>query len=141
MLSTGYLNKNDNKKTFFKFKNKIWYRTGDIPIIYKNTYLIKGRRDRIVKIKGYRVDLTEIEKHLRDLKLIKNAICIVNNRSEKFITALIESTNKIPKEKIINYLRLNLPIYMIPKNLYFIKKFPLNKNGKVDRSKLLKLYQ
>ena len=39
------------------------------------------------------------------------------------------------------YLNKHIPFYMIPKKFYFIKKFPLNKSGKLDRKNILKLYQ
>lgn len=141
MLSSGYLNSEENKNKFLKISNQLWYRTGDVAKIKNNEFTIKGRLDKIIKIKGYRVDLTEIEKYLRDIDLVKNAICLTNLKGDKFIVALIENSKKTSTEKIVNYLKLYLPNYMIPKRFHFINKFPLNKNGKVDRSKLIKQYQ
>jgi len=142
MLSSGYLNKNENKEKFVKTQNIFWYKTGDLSEIYKNQFIVKGRKDRVVKIKGFRVDLTEIEKFLRDIEKIQNAVCLVKEKNkEKNIICLIQSENKISIDKIIFYLNKHIPFYMIPKKFYFIKKFPLNKSGKLDRKNILKLYQ
>ena len=141
MLSSGYLNKHENKEKFTKINNIFYYKTGDLSEVFNNYYLVKGRKDRVVKIKGYRVDLTEVEKFLRDIKGILNVICLLKEyNKEKFIICLIQSEMKISLEVVISYLKKNIPFYMIPKKFYFLKKFPLNKNGKIDRRKILKLY-
>jgi len=141
MLSSGYLKKDETDRTFIKINNETWYKTGDISEVYKNNFIIKGRKDRVVKIKGYRIDLTEIEKFLRDINSIQNAICFVKeNNNEKFIISIIECAEKISLEKIIVHLKKNIAFYMIPKKFYFVKKFPINKNGKIDRKKIFKLF-
>ena len=71
MLASGYLKKDETAEKFIKINNVTWYKTGDLAEIYKNHFIIKGRKDRVVKIKGYRIDLTEIEKFLRILNLFK----------------------------------------------------------------------
>ena len=77
MVSLGYLEQKDNKKNFKKIDGKLWYKTGDIVTKINNYFIIKGRVDRIVKIKGYRVDLTEVEKYLKDHNDIDNAVCFL----------------------------------------------------------------
>ena len=62
MLAPGYLDERENKKKFLNIENIRWYKTGDIVKKHQNnTFVIKGRIDRIVKIRGFRVKLPEIE--------------------------------------------------------------------------------
>ncbi len=140
MLSNGYLNKNENRQKFFKINNTYWYKTGDIATMHNDCFIVTGRKDRIIKVKGYRIDLTEIEKFLRDINSIDNAICFLNQKSEKIIIAIIECRNKLSVNKIISSLQVNIPNYMIPRKFHFMNKFPLNKSGKIDRNTITKLY-
>jgi len=141
MLSSGYLAKEENAKKFIKINNINWYKTGDFFEVYKNHFIVKGRKDRVVKIKGFRVDLTEIEKFLRDIDAIQNVICFVKEENkENLIICIIQSEKKILIDKLITHLKKYVPYYMIPKRFNFLKKFPINKSGKLDRKKIFKLY-
>jgi len=141
MLSSGYLAKKETAEKFIKINNVIWYKTGDIAEVYKNHFIIKGRKDRVVKIKGYRIDLTEIEKFLRDIKIIQNVICFVKEENkEKFIICIIQSDKKFFTDNLVAHLKKHVPSYMIPKKFHFLKKFPINKSGKLDRKSIFKKY-
>ena len=63
----GYINNNNNNK-FFSSKRINYYKTGDLYIKKNNFYFIKGRKDKLIKIKGHRVELLDIEKVLRKFK-------------------------------------------------------------------------
>ena len=142
MLSNGYLDKNQNRDKFIKIKNKTWYKTGDIVEKFNNAFIIKGRLDRVVKVKGFRIDLIEIEKYIRDYNVnIKNVITFVSDFiDEKKIIAVIEINQKLNIENLNIYLRKFLPNYMIPKKFFLNSKFKLNQNGKVDRKNIIKKY-
>ena len=141
MLASGYLKKDETAEKFIKINNVTWYKTGDLAEIYKNHFIIKGRKDRVVKIKGYRIDLTEIEKFLRDIESIQNVICFVKEENkEQFIACVIQSDKKIFTDKLVTHLKKNIPSYMIPKQFHFLKKFPINKSGKLDRKRIFKKY-
>ena len=141
MLSSGYLKKEENAAKYIKINDITWYKTGDIPEVYKSHFIIKGRKDRVVKIKGFRIDLTEIEKFLRDIDTIQNVICFVKEeKKEKFIICIIQSDKKILIDKLVTHLKQHVPSYMIPKQFNFLKKFPINKSGKLDRKSIFKLY-
>lgn len=142
MLSNGYLNKNQNKDKFIKIRNKTWYKTGDIVEKFKNAFIIKGRLDRVVKVKGFRIDLLEIEKYIRDYNIkIKNVISFISESiGEKKIIAVVEANEKIKIENLNIYLKKFLPHYMIPKKIFLVKKFKLNQNGKIDRKNIIKKY-
>ena len=126
----GYLNFKSKKK-FIKGKNI--YKTGDYAkFLYGNLYF-DGRKDNQIKINGYRVEIEEIEKNCKKIFLIDNCVCIY--KKKKIFMFL-----KINKKISINTIKLKLgkllPLYMIPSDIIFIKKFPLNFNGKIDRKKL-----
>ena len=142
MLSNGYLDKNQNKNKFIKIKNKTWYKTGDIVEKFKNAFIIKGRIDRVVKVKGFRIDLLEIEKYIRDYNIkIKNVISFISEANgEKKIIAVVEVNEKIKIQNLNIYLRKFLPHYMVPKKIFLKEKFKLNQNGKIDRKNIIKKY-
>ena len=112
MLSSGYLAKEENTKKFIKINNIIWYKTGDIFEVYKSHFIIKGRKDRVVKIKGFRIDLTEIEKFLRDIDAIQNVMCFVKEENkENFIICIIQSEKKILIDELVTHLKKHVPYY------------------------------
>ena len=142
----GYLkNRKDTNSKFFKSKNKkIWFKTGDL--IKKNllgNYLYLGRVDRQIKVRGFRVEVQEVENFLR--KIIKNNFSAVvgwplienSNYSYAGIVAFILSDTKMKNHTILEKLKKKLPSYSIPQKIIRLKKFPLNSNGKTDYKKLL----
>lgn len=136
----GYLKKNLDKDKFIIDKKNKWYKTGDIAIKSNNLVFLKGRKDTQIKIHGFRVDLLDIENTLRINKNISNAIILVknNNKYSKKIIAIVESKKILNKNVIVNYLKNKLAYYMMPHEYIFFKNFPKNKNGKIDRAKILK---
>ena len=138
VVAGGYLDSKQNLDTFFKHDGKIWYKTKDQVEIYKNRYFIKGRIDKVVKIQGYRVDLGDIEINIRKIKNIDEAIVFIKKtKNKKVLSCAIKSNLKIKKEFLLKKLSNSLPNYMIPKNISFYKKFPLNRSGKIDRKKIM----
>jgi D-alanine--poly(phosphoribitol) ligase subunit 1 len=140
-LVNGYLNKKLNNEKFFNISGRQYFKTGDIIKKISGISIIKGRNDRVAKILGHRVDITEIELVLKKIINFKNCFVFVQNISEyeKIICAAIESSSY--KEPFIKKkLKENLPSYMIPKKIIFLKKFPLNKNFKMDRLKISELF-
>ena len=142
-LTPGYLNNERNKESFFELNNKKYYKTGDIAFINdKGNFLYCGRVDHQVKIQGFRVELSEIEFHLRkitnDINLVVLAIGNQNGFNQLFAVFETEMQNM---EHIIDDLKQKVPAYMIPSEIHFVSSFPLNSNGKTDRNKLKELIQ
>jgi D-alanine--poly(phosphoribitol) ligase subunit 1 len=137
----------DKSKTRDSFVNvtvndeiKTVYKTGDICFINKNgNYIYCGRVDDQVKINGYRIELSEIEFHVRQHTNIDNVACVAVSESENIfvIYAFIESSVNMTFE-LEKYLKQNLPVYMIPSHIRYVEQMPLNKNGKIDRIQLKK---
>ena len=137
VVAKGYLNDSDETfKKFKKVKKSYSYNTGDIGFKKNNLVFIKGRNDTQVKIKGYRVDLAEIENISRSMKNIIFTFCFM----DKGRLILVYNNDKGNQtKKIYTFLKNKLPSYMMPNKIVFIKKIPFNKNGKVDRIKLKKI--
>ena len=128
----GYLNneKLSNKK-FINIDDKIYFKTGDIvEVINKNIYF-KKRMDAQVKIKGYRVELDEIDGFIRKYGIQQTKTFYKNL---KLISFIVYKKNLIPKLK--KYLKLVLPVYMLPSDIINLKSFPKNHNDKIDIKKL-----
>ncbi len=134
----------ETKKRYFTINEKPAFRTGDLG--YRdnnNNFYIVGRNDNLVKIRGYRIDLNEVEKTLNQFPNIYANSVFVNKSSmdQNELWAAIELENKDSKLNIFEIkkkLRTLLPNYMVPKRLFTMPKIPLTPNGKLDKKKVLK---
>ena len=116
--------------------------TGDVARMLPDGLLIYlGRKDSMVKIRGYRVDLAETERALQDHPEIKETGVVAweYERGEKSIVGYVVPYNQpFPRVDELNaYLRAKLPDYMIPTAYVFLDALPLI-NGKLDRMALPK---
>lgn len=142
-ITPGYWkNKEKNKESFFEIRfmdhSERYYRTGDSCYIDEDgDIMLIGRLDHQVKIQGYRVELGEIEYHARKYLNGQNAAaCTFSNSLDNIEIALFIEGKTIADNGLVNYLKENLPHYMIPTRIIFKSIFPLNNNGKVDRIEL-----
>lgn len=119
------------------------YRTGDIGTYLSNGNIdILGRKDAQVKVRGFRIELSEVERAIIKYEnvLDVNSIALSASNGEKMIVAYV-----VPKDKdLFNVSELNeflqglLPKYMIPQFTIVLKSLPVNQNGKVDKKMLPK---
>ncbi len=100
-----------------------------------------GRIDFQAKIRGYRVELTEIEFYAKASLGKTNVVALQykNKIGENDLGLVVESEDCNVTE-LINSMKIKVPFYMIPSTVKLIKEFPLNKNGKIDRKVLEKLF-
>lgn len=147
-LTPGYWkNEEKNKETFFMTsfngKHERFYKTGDLCISdAAGDILYLGRIDFQTKIQGFRVELSEIEFHVKSFLKKTNvvALAITDVLGNKEIGLVIES-GEIKTDSLIEFIKTQMPAYMIPKQIRFIDVFPLNSNGKTDRKKLELLFK
>lgn len=144
-LAKGYLNLGDlNKEKFIKipYNHDLVYRTGDLVRYMDNRQIeMYGRRDNQVKIRGFKVELNEVEYALLKYSGIKRCAAKVfeDERNSKSLVAYIEGTPEtFDVGAIRDYLREHLPSYMIPSKFVVLEKLPRNAAGKVDRNSLEK---
>lgn len=110
-----------------------WYRTGDQGMIWDDeTIEFLGRKDQQVKIKGYRIEIGEVESAINRIDYIKNAVvCIIDETKRKRLVAAI--VGQFDEEKLISDLENYIPDYMIPEILKAVDSIPVTANGKPDR--------
>lgn len=139
-VADGYLG-NVINNPFIKYNEKKAYLTGDLGYLKNGMLYYKARKDKQIKFKGYRIELTDIEENLQELDYIDKAVVIKNaNEHDKIlnIISFVKLKENISKTEfeIIQDLQKKIPEYMCPK-IKIIKDFPLNANGKCDEKKLL----
>lgn len=141
-VGLGYIN--DSEQTVQKFvsdvfeKDKKMYRTGDLASISPdgNIYF-KGRIDEQIKIRGFRIEVNEIAEILLHISEISEVVVLSKEiKNEKYLCAYIVAIKKIDIDFIKAKMSDKLPEYMIPTYFVFLKKLPLNQNGKVDKNAL-----
>ena len=144
-LSPGYWNRPELTETKFKpdprDSEKRLYYSGDLGLMLPDGCLIhKGRKDFRIKIRGYGVDLTEIEKVLRGHAAVRDAVVVgrANESGEvRLIAYFTSSLQPAPTtSELRKFLNKTLPDYMIPASFMFLQALPLTSNGKVDRKAL-----
>lgn len=146
-VTPGYWENPERNKASFFYKDYEgesvrFYRTGDA--CFKDEdgdFLYVGRVDFQAKIQGFRVELSEIEFHVKAYLNKTNAVAVAvtNNLNNTEIGLVIESEN-METVSLFAYLKTKLPQYMIPTQIKFTVQFPLNTNGKIDRNKLTTLF-
>lgn len=118
---------------------KRWYLTGDKGVKDAHgVFYHLGRLDHQVKVLGYRVELEDIEVHLRaasDSQLVAAVAWPLSHGAASGIVGFV-SRSSVRPERIRELLKQRLPAYMVPNHIY-IRDIPLTANGKVDRQNLL----
>jgi amino acid adenylation domain-containing protein len=121
-----------------------WYRTGDIVVEGADgDYIYLGRRDRMVKRRGYRVELGEIEAGLYRHPLVKEAavVALADEEAGVRIRAFLSSHEaKRPSTmELKRFCSENLPLYMIPDQFTWCDALPKTSTDKVDYQRLKEL--
>jgi amino acid adenylation domain-containing protein len=122
------------------------YRTGDLARWRADgTVECLGRIDHQVQLRGYRIELKEIEHVLLDHPDVRAATVLQlgETGSERQLVAyIVAAVSRQPKaDDLRDFLKARLPAYMIPGGFLFLERTPLTAHGKVDRSALLAIPQ
>ena len=126
------------------------YRTGDLGHVDANDGLLycAGRLDRQIKLHGYRLELEEIEAHLRQLPGVAEGAVVTVERDGRpdYLVAFVVpdegAANPLPTERLAltQYVRAGLaerlPGYALPRSVRLLTAPPLTVNGKLDRRAL-----
>jgi tyrocidine synthetase-3 len=115
------------------------YRTGDLARWLPDGNLeLAGRMDNQVKIRGYRIELGEIENQLLKHEAVKEAVVVAREErsGSKSLVAYYSAHEELSIQELKEHLSKELPEYMLPSYFVWLKRLPLNSNGKVDRKAL-----
>ena len=118
------------------------YRTGDLARRRADgTIECLGRADLQVKVRGYRIELKEIEAALGDHASVRAGIVEPRhdaNGDVRLIAHVVaKSGSQISASELRDFLKSRLPVHAIPSAFLFLDQVPLNAHGKLDRSALL----
>lgn len=148
-IAGGYLN--DVEQTEERFtenpfnKGEKLFRTGDRGMWLEDGNIeLSGRKDRQVKIKGYRIELDEIESQLLKFIDIQEAVVIdkEDENQYKYLCAYVVVRKGLNDTVSIDFMEIKrellnvLPHYMIPSFFVQLDKIPLTSNGKMDKNAL-----
>ena len=114
------------------------YRTGD-RVRYRRDGQIEflGRIDNQIKIRGFRVELEEIEQALREQSSVKDGVVVYDESARRLIAYVVPQNNEgISTTNLRNSLKTKLPAYMVPSILEVIDALPVTANGKINRRAL-----
>lgn len=146
-VGTGYWE--DSARTAAKFvadprhsdDGAIVYRTGDrVHIDESGDFLFVGRTDNMVKTRGYRVELGEVEEVLSRCDGVERAVVVavpddsIGNQLVAFVTPILGS--ELSREAVAAHCSSALPRYMVPAAFHFDPDLPLTTTGKLDRREL-----
>ncbi|MGC4377409.1 D-alanine--poly(phosphoribitol) ligase subunit DltA [Fictibacillus sp. Mic-4] len=145
-VAKGYLS--DPARTeeaFLMINGERAYRTKDAGSLKDGLLFCHGRLDFQIKLHGYRMELEEIEHHLRASSYVQTAVVVPVKKNDKYdhlLAIVVAGSHEFEKEyqltsAIKKELAEILPAYMIPRKFVYRSSVPMTANGKVDRKKLL----
>ena len=144
-VAKGYLNKPElTKKQFIQdpfVENGKVYRTGDlVKMLPDGEIEFIGRTDNQVKIRGHRIELSEIERVLSFKDGVDGVVVLAKSFSEgeKQLVAYYKSEKPQDTTDLRSYLQERLPAYMMPAYFTHLTEIPLTANGKINKKALPK---
>ncbi len=145
-VSRGYLNRPElTRERFLKDPlaseaSARLYRSGDQARLLPDgqvEYL--GRLDFQVKLRGFRIELSEIEEALRGHPAVEEAAVLVreeNSDDPKLVAYLVCRQQSLSVKEARDFLKRKLPEYMVPNQFVVLAALPVNGHGKLDRAAL-----
>ncbi len=141
-VGRGYLNRPELTAASFVFNPHgagRLYRTGDIGRLRGDGNIeFLGRDDQQVKLRGFRIELREIETVLAGHAGVRDCAVLVREDvpGEMRLVAYVAPT--VDSKEALGYMRAKLPDYMVPSTVVSLTAMPLTPNGKLDRKALPK---
>lgn len=146
-LARGYLNRPELTNSRFipdPFSDRPGsrlYKTGDLARFRPDGSLeFLGRIDHQVKLRGFRIELGEIEAVLSRYPLIKQGVVVVREDvpgDQRLVAYFTAKGDTVPTSQAMRqFLKEQLPDYMVPSTFVKLESLPLTPNGKVDRRAL-----
>ena len=143
-VAKGYLNRDEltNERfipdIFAANANAKMYKTGDL-VRFRNDGAIEylGRLDQQIKLRGFRIELEEIESRIAKMHGVQQALVVLNETQGKAPYLIAYYSGDLTEDRRFRTsLAMALPDYMIPSFYIHLDSFALNNSGKIDRNKL-----
>ncbi|HEX3469890.1 MAG TPA: amino acid adenylation domain-containing protein [Silvibacterium sp.] len=126
--------------TFSAEPGRSLFRTGDLVRMVSDRELeFMGRLDHQVKLRGYRIELAEIESVLRSHPAVENAAVILREDvpgEPRLVAYVTLSKDQLQANELKKYAARSLPEYMLPSRIVTLSTLPLTSSGKIDRRAL-----
>lgn len=146
-LTRGYWKREDlNEHAFISRERagvfpKMYFKTGDRVLRNKEGLLVfLGRVDRLIKTRGQRVELGEVESVLAQHEVVLEAAAYTvddsTNSKEIRAAVLISQGTDIDENKLITFAKSKLPPYAVPTKIMLSDSLPRTSTGKIDRNQL-----
>ena len=112
------------------------FDTGDLAewTTTNSRFRLRGRANRMIKVRGYRVELAEVEGRLAACDGVEGAAVVVAPTADRLVAYVTPAT--VDASTLRALLTQRLPSYMVPSAIHPLETFPLTATGKVDRSAL-----
>jgi D-alanine--poly(phosphoribitol) ligase subunit 1 len=139
-VAKGYFK--DPQKTAARFpsiNDKTWYLTGDLA--YQDAdgrFHHLGRTDNQVKVLGHRIELEDVEAHLREVCAADSVAAVawpIANGSAEGIVAFVAGSS-LSAAEVRERMQRRVPKYMVPTEVRFLPRLPVSASGKTDRKTL-----
>lgn len=140
-LAHGYYNNQDKTQEAY-VQNPL--NTAYPEIVYKSGDLVQwnefgelvyvSRKDFQIKHMGYRIELGEIENVTGAFPGVDRCAAVYDSQKDDIV--LFYEGSKCEEEKLWEFIKSRLPVYMVPQKLQVMARLPLNENGKIDRKAL-----
>jgi len=150
-VTPGYLNNDEaNKESFFSENGERWFDSGDLGFIKDNQLYVTGRAKELIIIRGKKFPPHEIEELVNSLPGVERgfvAACGVSSEAagtEGLLVFYVPQKFDADQSSIIENIEkeLFIKLHVTPQQVIFIEKhvFPKTTSGKIQRTKLKKLY-
>ena len=139
-ITLGYWNRDDlNETTRVTIGGAEFFRTGDL--VYRGTDELLhfvGRGDRMVKSRGFRIELDEVEAALASASEVREAaVFAVDGSGTKLVhAAIVPSATPLDERALANHLSEQLPAYALPVATHIVDEMPRTTSDKIDRRAL-----
>ncbi|MET8629215.1 AMP-binding protein [Kitasatospora sp. NPDC004669] len=138
-VSAGYFGRPDETaRSFVRRGGQLMYRTGDLCRRRADGHLVfLGRVDRQVKVRGYRVDLAEVERAMDGYPGVAGSAALLRETAVgNQLLGAVRLLDGSGVDGLGVYLRDRLPGYSVPEPILVLPEFPVGPNGKLDRRRL-----
>lgn len=136
-LTTERFVDNRYRNPFSNYVSDQLYKTGDL-----GKYRLDGniqflrRNDKQVKVRGFRIELEEIESVIQSLASVQQNVVVVREDTpgdSRLVAYVISKEDpEISATQLKDHVRLSLPYYMVPQHVVFLNEMPATNNGKID---------
>lgn len=143
-LLSRYMNEPEKTvQALINFQGQTYYRTGDIAFCdERGDYYVIGRLDDTIKVRGFRINLLDIDSYIQKLPYIEDVATIAiphevaENQTIAFMRLKEPKSVKEIKKDLLQYLL----DYQIPEKIIFVESYPVNSSGKIDKKVLKENY-